>query len=90
MIALRLILGPRRFDTALRSMQRRYAGSSITEPEVEAAFAARLSNRGAACRRRLSQFFEQWFDTAYHGGKPQITGPGLPGRPFFASGCTRH
>jgi hypothetical protein len=90
LIALRQILGPRGFDSALRSMQRRYAGSSITEPQVEAAFAARLPNRGAACRRRLSRFFKQWFDTAYDGGKPQITGPGLPGRPFFASGCTRH
>ena len=90
LIALRQILGPQGFDAALRSMQRRYAGSSIAEPQVEAAFAARLANRGAACQRRLSQFFKQWFDTAYHRGKPQITGPGLPGRPFFSSGCTRN
>jgi hypothetical protein len=77
LIALRQVLGPRGFDAALHSIQRRYAGSSITEPEVEAAFAARLPGRGAACRARLSRFFSQWFDTAYHGSKPQITGPGL-------------
>jgi aminopeptidase N len=88
LIALRRILGPRRFDAALRALQRRYAGSSITEPQAEAAFTARLPNRSAACRTRLSRFFTQWFDTAYHGGKPQITGPGLPGRPFYADGCT--
>jgi hypothetical protein len=27
-------------------------------------------------------------DTAYHGAKPQITGPGLHGHPFYAHGCT--
>jgi hypothetical protein len=68
---------------------RRYAGSSITEPQLEAAFAARLSNHSAACHARLSQFFTQWFDTAYHGSKPQITGPRLHGHPFYADGCTR-
>ena len=88
LIALRRILGPPGFDAGLRSIQHRYAGSSITEPEVEAAFAARLPNRSAACQTRLSQFFTQWFDTAYRGSKPQITGPGLQGHPFFAHGCT--
>jgi hypothetical protein len=88
LIALREILGPRAFDAALRSIQRRYAGSTITEPQAETAFAQRLPNHGAACRTRLSQFFTQWFDTAYHGSRPQITGPGLHGRPFYTRGCT--
>jgi aminopeptidase N len=88
LIALRQILGPQRFDAVLHSIERRYAGSSITEPQVEAAFAARLPNHSAACQTRLSQFFKQWFDTAYHGDKPQITGPGLHGQPFYGHGCT--
>jgi hypothetical protein len=88
LIALRQILGPRGFDAVLHSIQRQYAGSSITEPQVETAFAARLPNHSAACQARLSQFFKQWFDTAYHGAKPLITGPGLDGHPFYAHGCT--
>jgi hypothetical protein len=88
LIALRQILGPRGFDAVLQAIQRRYAGSSITEPQLEAAFAARLPNHSAACQTRLSQFFKQWLDTAYHGAKPQITGPGLYGHPFYAHGCT--
>ena len=88
LIALRQILEPRRFDDALRAMQRRYGGSSLTEREAEATFSARLPNRSPACRTRLSEFFRQWFDTAYHGSKPQITGPGLHGRPFDAGACT--
>jgi aminopeptidase N len=88
LIALRQILGPHRFDAALRAIQRRYGGSSITEAGAERSFAARLPHRSAACRRRLSQFFTQWFDTAYHGSKPQITGPGLHGHSFYSDGCT--
>jgi hypothetical protein len=88
LIAVYQILGPSGFDAALQTIQSRYAGSSITEPQIEAAFAARLPNRSAACQTRLSQFFKQWFDTAYHGAKPQITGPGLPGDPFYTGGCT--
>src|SRR5437016_129997 len=42
LIALRRILGPGRFGAALQAIQRRYAGSSITESQLEAAFAARL------------------------------------------------
>ena len=87
LIALRRILGPRGFDAGLQAIQRRYAGSSVTEPQVEAAFAARLPHHSAACQTRLSQFFTQWFDTAYHGAKPQITGPGLHGHPFYGHGC---
>jgi hypothetical protein len=87
LIALRRILGPRAFDAALRAIQRRYAGSSITEPQAEAAFTARLPNHSAVCQTRLTEFFRQWFDTAYRDSKPQITGPGLPGHPFYAHGC---
>jgi Peptidase family M1 domain/Peptidase M1 N-terminal domain len=87
LIALRQILGPRRFDAVLHWIQRRDAGSSVTEAQLEAAFATRLPNRNAVCQTRLSQFFRQWFDTAYHGSKPQITGPGLHGQPFYAHGC---
>jgi hypothetical protein len=54
----------------------------------DAVRAALLLNHSAACRTRLSQFFKQWLDTAYHGAKPQITGPGLHGHPFYAHGCT--
>lgn len=78
-IALRQILGPRRLDAVLQAIQHHYGGSSITEPELKAAFAARIPNHSAACQTRLSQFFKQWFDTAYHGSKPQITGPRLHG-----------
>jgi hypothetical protein len=88
LVALRQILGPRGFDAVLHSIQRRYAGSTLTEPQAEAAFATRLPDHSTACQTRLSQFFKQWFDTAYHGAKPQITGPGLHGHPFYAHGCT--
>ena len=57
LIALRQILGARGFDAALQAIQHRYAGSSITEPQVEAAFTARLPTHSAACETRLSQFF---------------------------------
>ncbi len=88
-LALRQILGPPGFDAVLQAIQRRYAGSSITEPQLEAAFAARLPDHSAACQTRLSQFFKQWLETAYHGtAKPQITGPGLHGQTFYAHGCT--
>jgi hypothetical protein len=48
----------------------------------------------SACRARLSQFFTQWFDTAYPAGgganRPQITGPGLNGPNFYNAqgGCS--
>jgi hypothetical protein len=87
LIALRQILGPRGFDAALQAIQHRYAGRSITEPQAEAAFSARLPSHSRACQTRLAEFFTQWFDTAYHGSKPQISGPGLHGHPFYAHGC---
>ncbi len=46
---------------------------------------ARAPDPSHACRAELSQFFTQWFDTAYPAGgaaKPAITGPGLSGPGF--------
>ena len=91
-IALRQILGPARFDAALRQLQRTYGGSSITEPELEAVFHRWLPVHTSACQQRLSQFFKQWFDTAYPAGgganRPTITGPGLAGPGFYGAGGT--
>lgn len=85
-IALRQILGPKRFDRALQHIQRKYGGSSITEPELEAAFAQWLPTPRPTCRAMLGTFFRQWFDTRYPtaagAGKPTITGPGLAGGGF--------
>ncbi len=88
-IALRQILGPARFDAALRQLQRTYGGGSVTEPQLEAAFHRWLPVRSSACQARLSQFFTQWFDTAYPAGggqnRPMITGPGLAGPGFYGA-----
>jgi hypothetical protein len=88
-IALRQILGPARFDAALQQLQRTYGGVSISEPELEAAFRQWLPVRSNACQQRLSQFFAQWFDTAYASGgganRPRITGPGLAGPGFYSA-----
>jgi hypothetical protein len=65
----------------------------ITEPQLEADFRHWLPSKSAACENRLSQFFTQWFDTAYPSGggtsKPAITGPGLADAGFYDSsgGC---
>ena len=86
-IALRQILGHGNFTQALRQIQRTYGGGSITESQLEAAFGQWLPNSSSACQARLSQFFAQWFDTAYPAGgrkhRPQITGPGLAGSGFY-------
>ncbi len=53
-----------------------------------------MPNRTSACQAKLSEFFTEWFDTAYPGGggadQPQITGPGLTGPGFYdrTGGCT--
>jgi hypothetical protein len=90
-IALRQILGAGRFGQALRAIQRRYGGGAITEPELEAAFQQRLPAQGAACHQRLTQFFGEWFDTAYRAGggrnRPRLTGPGLDGPRFYGGAC---
>jgi aminopeptidase N len=92
-IALRQILGHGNFTRALEQIQRQYGGGSIAEPQLEAAFARWLPNHSAACTSRLSQFFRQWWDTAYPKGggtnRPRITGPGLAGPGFYTGGCTR-
>ena len=88
-IALRQILGPARFDAALRQLQRTYGGGSVTEPQLEAVFHRWLPVRSSSCQARLSQFFTQWFDTAYPAGggknRPMITGPGLAGPGFYGA-----
>jgi len=86
-IALRQILGPARFDAALRQLQRAYGGASVSEAQLEAVFGRWLPVRSSGCQARLSQFFAQWFDTAYPSGgganRPMITGPGLAGPGFY-------
>jgi hypothetical protein len=85
-VALWQILGTARFTHVLRTIQREYGGGSITEPQLEAAFQRELPVQSHACHTELSQFFTQWFDTAYptaSGAKePAITGPGLNGPGF--------
>jgi hypothetical protein len=86
-LALREILGHDNFVRALQRIQRDYGGSSITEQQLEDAFAHFLPNRSEPCKARLSEFFAQWFDTAYPPGgganRPQLTGPGLAGPGFY-------
>ena len=88
-IALRQILGPARFNAALRDLQRRYGGGHISEAQLEAGFGQWLPVHSRACQQRLSQFFTQWFDTAYPSGgganRPMITGPGLAGPGFYSA-----
>ena len=92
-IAVWQILGTARFTKALQQIQRHYGGGHITEAQLEAGFRHWLPNKSAACENRLSQFFTQWFDTAYPSGggtnKPAITGPGLAGAGFYdaSGGC---
>ena len=70
-------------------LQRSYGGASITEAQLEAVFGRWLPVRSSACEQRLSQFFTQWFDTAYPSGgganRPMITGPGLAGPGFYSA-----
>ena len=85
-IALRRILGPTNFNAALQQIQATYRQGSITEPQLEAAFASFLPKASASCRAELGRFFTQWWDTVYPPGgganRPQITGPGLDGGGF--------
>ena len=87
-IALWQILGTDRFTKVLQTIQRTFGGGSITEPQLEDAFQRGLPNKSAACKSQLSQFFTEWFDTAYPSGsaaKPDITGPGLAGPGFYGT-----
>ncbi len=93
-LALRQILGPTNFTQAMQQIQREYGGSHITEAQLEAAFHQWMPNQSGACQAKLSEFFTEWFDTAYPSGggrdRPQITGPGLAGPGFYnrTGGCT--
>jgi Peptidase family M1 domain len=87
-IALWQILGTASFTKVLQQVQRSYGGGSIAEAQWEAAFQSGLPNQSAACHSLLSQFFTEWFDTAYPSGgaaKPDITGPGLAGPGFYGT-----
>jgi aminopeptidase N len=88
-IVLRQILGPRNFARALRQIQARYGGHSITESQLEAVFRHRLPAHSSGCDQRLAEFFHQWFDRAYAAGggrhRPMITGPALAGPGFYAT-----
>jgi Peptidase family M1 domain len=88
-IALRQILGHGRFDRALRRIQHRFGGGSITERQLEAQFDHLLPSHRRACHVRLGKFFTQWFDTAYPPGgganRPRVTGPGLDGAGFYGA-----
>jgi hypothetical protein len=82
-IALRLILGKDNFVSALKQIQRDFAGSSIEERQLEGVFTDWMPNQSPACRSRLNQFFTEWFDTEFAASgsatalRPQLTGPGL-------------
>ncbi|MBV9206950.1 MAG: hypothetical protein JO037_16510 [Actinobacteria bacterium] len=88
-IALRQILGHTNFARALQQIQRMYGGASISEAELEAVFRQWLPVHSSACQARLSEFFTQWFDTAYPPGggphRPMITGPDLAGPGFYGA-----
>jgi hypothetical protein len=85
-IALRRILGPANFAAALQQIQSTYRQGSVTEAQLESAFASFLPSPTTSCRAELTAFFNQWWDTVYPpaGGanRPQITGPGLDGGGF--------
>ena len=93
-VALRQILGTGAFTRVMRTIQRRFGGATISEPQLEAQFHHALPNRSAACSTRLDRFFTQWFDTRYPTAsgatKPSITGPGLAGNGFYDrhGGCS--
>ena len=63
------------------------AAASITERQLEAAFARLAAEPEHGLPVDAAPFFTQWFDTAYptSGGatKPSITGPGLHGGGFY-------
>ena len=86
-VALRQILGHRRFTKVLEHVQHTYGGSSITEPQLETAFHRWLPVKTSACQTRLTQFFTQWFDTAYAPGGGE-TGRGSPVRAWMGEGFT--
>jgi Peptidase family M1 domain len=88
--ALHQVLGEPDFDAALAQIQREYGGATITEPELEQVFQEHLPAGSEACHTRLTQFFSEWFDTAYTPGgggqRPRLTGPGLAGEDLYGGG----
>jgi len=87
-IALWQILGTDNFTKVLQHVQQTYGGGSITEAQWEYAFLSGLPNTSDGCKTLLSQFFTEWFDTAYPtatAAKPDITGPGLNGPGFYGT-----
>ncbi len=92
-LSLREILGSTNFDDALQQVQRVYGGANIDEAQLEAVFHQWMPNQSLDCSQRLTDFFSEWFDTAYPQGggidRPQITGPGLDGPGFYdpSGGC---
>src|SRR4029450_11560991 len=80
-IALRRILGPSNFASALQQIQSTYRQGSVTEAELESAFESFLPVPSAACTAELRRFFTEWWDTVYPPGgganRPQITAPGV-------------
>jgi hypothetical protein len=89
-LALRAILGPQNYNDASKEIQVTYGGGSISEAQEIVVFHKYLNkvNSSAACSAKLDAFFKQWWDTAYTGSpaagnRPQITGPGQAGQPFF-------
>jgi hypothetical protein len=90
-IALRQILGPTNFTEALHQIQGQYGGADIDEAQLEAVYLQWLPVKSTACSAELSEFFLQWFDTAYPSNgqmKPTITGPGLGGAGFYKADGT--
>jgi hypothetical protein len=75
----------------MKNIQSTYGGGNITEPQLEQAFRDQLPVPSASCNARLTQFFTEWFDTAYPSGganttnKPKVTGPGLNGTGFVCA-----
>lgn len=85
--ALYLILGHDRFSGVLRQIQRDHAGGTVTREEWESPFLAQMPT--GDCRAVLSDFFDQWIDTAYPRGggrhRPRLTAPGVAGGGFPAA-----
>ena len=81
-VALWQTLGRDRMIGAMKDIQATYGGKNITEPQLEDVFRAHLAVNSASCNARLTQFFTQWFDTAYPSGNANLTGnkPRSPGQ----------
>ncbi len=88
-VALWRTLGRDRMISAMKDIQSTYGGGNITQPQLEAAFRKWLPTPSASCNARLTQFYNQWWNTSFPspGGantlnRPMLTGPGLNGQGF--------